>query len=479
MPSRPNTRKSSTLQSAQGAPMAGFAAVFVGLCLLFSFVPLATVFPDHELPSQSTRSGQPSLSARVQNELHLEQPRCRNEFSRLYPQLAANEAAWRNKGGIKYDNVQNAAENCRHGCVHLIIKHGQIFVRAQVKDWQSRVRSTMQLLTAAYQGASEDEKARIDGTELVISTADFDGFTDSASRGAGWVLDKRVNDTEGQYLFPDFSFASWPEAGIASYPEFRHDAEQVNAETPWHDKLNPAFWRGDALKGSNIAVRASLLDVATGPGTESWSDVKRTSFWEEGPGIGKIVSPAEHCRHKFLIHSEGVAYSGRSKFILGCQSTVVMHALEWEQHFHPALIATPNSADQNIIRLDGRYFEALPATMHELIQEEEASASAVTDFRRPGLTTGKRVATNAKRTLTDRYLTPAATACYIRAALLSYSAAMDRSSWPNHQGPALKEGAGVKPGAGTPKGSLKELGVTGDIEYGVWQNLGQPEWPPA
>lgn len=467
------------LQAMQGAPMAGFGALFVGLCFVFSILPLSSLFPNYLVPTPAIQADQASLGPRWRNDLGLEQPKCRAEFSLLYPQLAENEAAWKAKGGIKYAEVQNAAQNCRHGCVHLVIKHGQIFIRAQVKDWQSRVRSTLQLLASAYQGASEDEKALIEGTELVISTADFDGFTDpKGSSGAGWVLDKRVDDRSGQYLFPDFSFASWPEAGIPSYSEFRREAEQVNAETPWHAKSNPAFWRGDALLGSDIQARNSLLTVATGPGTETWSDVKRTSFWEEGPTIGKIVSPPEHCRHKFLIHSEGVAYSGRSKFILGCQSTVILHKLVWTQHFHPALIADPASPDQNHIQLPGTFFENLPTTMQSLIQEENDAKSAPLSETRSGTTTGERIAANAKRTLTDRYLTPAATACYIRAALISYSKSLDRSSWPNRQGPALVEGSGVKPGAGTPKGSLKDLGVKGDVELGVWSNLGQPEWPP-
>ncbi|TKY84762.1 hypothetical protein EX895_005842 [Sporisorium graminicola] len=468
-----SSRKSprSTLQDAQGAPMAGFGAVFVAFCLVFSIFPLSNLFPGYvtSLPA-GIKDSQPSLSPRKQDDLHLSQPTCKAEFSRLYPQLTVNELVWKAKGGIRYEDVQNAAQHCRHGCVHLVIKHGQIFIKAQEKDWQSRVRSSLQLLSSAYLGASEDEKALMEGVELVISTADFDGFTDAASRGAGWVLDKRVNDTEGQYLFPDFSFASWPEAGIPSYQEFRRQAAQVNDAVPWASKSNLAFWRGDALAGSNIKPRESLLSVATGSGTSSWSDVKRTSFWESGPEFGSIVSPPDHCRHKFLIHSEGVAYSGRSKFVLSCTSTVILHPLQWEQHFHPALISDPLSPDRNHILLTGTYFENLPTTMQSLIAEEAGLHY--------GETTGERVAKNAKRTLTDRYLTPAATACYIRAALISYSAAMVRTSWPNGKGPVVSEGSGVKPGAGTNKGTLKELGVVGDVELGVWHNLGQPEWPP-
>lgn len=446
--------------------MATFASVFVGICLFFSVFPL-------QAQRSTYARGVPGLPAEAQDDHHMTQQQCKVAFPLLYPQLAENAAAWKRKGGIKYKHIQDAAGHCRHGCVHIVIQDGQIFIRAQAKDWQSRVRSVLQLLRLAYEGAPTSlEREQLHNTELVISTADFDGFMDNnAGDGAGWVLDRRVTDQPGQYLYPDFSFASWPEAGIPSFQEFRRQASAINAVTPWEKKQSKALWRGDALQGSNIAARNSLLKVAAGPGTENWSDVKRTSFWETGPDIGSIVAPADHCTHKYLVHSEGVAYSGRSKFILSCQSAVIMHKLEWKQHFHDALIHDSLSADRNVIQLStGAYFESLPSQMQTLLLDDQ---------QQPQSSTGLRVAQNAKRTLTDRYLTPAATSCYIRAALISYNSVLDRTSWPTRDGPQLRMGSGVKPGAGTSKGTLKQLGVEGDIELGVWHNLGQPEWPPS
>lgn len=453
--------------------MATFAAVFVSVCLFFSVFPLQAQLGSPAVYQSKYARGVPGLPAEAQDNHHMTQEQCLAEFPLFYPQLNANAAEWKRKGGIKLAHIQDAADHCRHGCVHVVIKHGQIFIRAEAKDWQSRVRSTLQLLRIAYEGApTAAERHQLENTELVISTADFDGFLDNnAGSGAGWVLDKRVTDTSGQYLFPDFSFASWPEAGIPSYQEFRRQASEINAVTPWEKKHSKAFWRGDALQNSNIAARNSLLTVATGPGTESWSDVKKTSFWESGPDVGSIVPPADHCSHKFLVHSEGVAYSGRSKFILSCHSAVVMHKLEWNQHFHDAIISDEHSADHNVIQLkSGAYFESLPSQMQTLLHDEE---------QHPRSSIGRTIADNAQRTLTNRYLTPAATSCYIRAALLSYNSVLDRSSWPTRDGPQVRLGSGIKPGAGTTKGSLKQLGVEGDIELGVWQNLGQPEWPPS
>ncbi|PWZ00128.1 hypothetical protein BCV70DRAFT_200290 [Testicularia cyperi] len=461
-----------------------FATFFVGVCILVSFLPLG-LFLDYPASSSSSSSGRGTgrrphidsssveaavggLSMDLQNSPLMNQTQCTTEFPLLYPQLDANVAAWRRKGGVKHADIEAASKNCRHGCVHVLIVDGQIFIRNQVKDWQSRVRSVLHLLRTAVDGATPAEKRQLNNAELVISTADFDGF--SAGNGSGWVLDKRVSDPAGQFLFPDFSFASWPEAGIPSYQEFRRSAAKVNEQVPWASKANKAFWRGDALANSNIAARNSLLSVATGAQARGWSDVKRTSFWESGPEIGEIVTPHDHCRHKFLVHAEGVAYSGRSKFILNCQSAVVMHALEWTQHFHPALIGDPDSPDQNIVQLQGDYFDQLPTTIQHLRDQ---------DIQDPTTSLASRIAQNARRTLTHRYLTPASVSCYLRAALIDYNSLLDRDSWPNRKGPTLLPGSGVMPGAGTSKGTLKDLGVAGDIELSVWHNLGQPEWPPA
>lgn len=55
----------------------------------------------------------------------------------------------------------------------------------------------------------------------------------------------------------------------------------------------------------------------------------------------------DHCKWKYLIHSEGVSYSGRGKYLLGCESVVITHRLNWTQHFHPAMITAEKNPDQN------------------------------------------------------------------------------------------------------------------------------------
>lgn len=454
---------------------------FLAVVFVLSIFQTSTRIPEYPLADELSRNSSigPALPPSIQEDTTLPSQSCQREFPLLFPQLSENAQAWRSRGGIKQANVEAAARTCEGGCAHLIISNGQIFLRTLVHDWQSRTRAVLELLEIAVQGASWEERQQMEGLEMVFSAADKDGVKDD--HGAGWVLDKKVKDPAGQYLIPDFSFAAWPEAGIASYSEFRRDARLVNEQTPWSKKQDKLFWRGDPNVGA--PPRVDLMKQVSRPGAETWSDVKRTSFWETGPGISKLVTPKEHCEHKYLLHSEGNSYSGRSKFILGCASAVILHELEWTQHFHPALISDPSRpADQNVIKSPGDLFQGLEGLARDLFKSDrDALASS-------SISTGQQVALNANRTLTNRYLSPAGTACYLRAALMSYNSVLDRSSWKANSwggspGPALKLGGGIRPGtgAGEFKGSkLKELHLEemGDIQLSTWQLLGGPEWPP-
>lgn len=426
-------------------------------------------------PNRPSRPVGPALSKAVQEDLSLSSSVCAKEFPLFYPQLQDNAAVWKQRGGLNSSHVEAAWKESEGGSAYVIISDGRVFIRNLTHDWQSRVKAMLALLQSAVESASWEERQEMEGIEFVFSTADKDGTHNDD--GAGWVLDKRVTDKPGQYLIPDFSFAAWPEAGIATYAEFRREAEKVNQKWPWKTKKDKLFWRGDPNTGSPF--RQSLLQQNNSADADQWSDIQRTSFWESG--FSKIILPEDHCEHKYLLHSEGNSYSGRSKYILGCSSAVVMHRLEWTQHFHPALIGATDHADRNIIEMSGPLFEGLGSKIKELQAQDRRSLKSWVSSAPPS-SEAATVAANAHRTLTQRYLSPAATACYIRAALHSYSTAMDRASWNKGRGPRLVPGGGVKPGAGAGdfKGDrLKELGIQGDIDVDTWKFLGQPAWPPS
>lgn len=157
------------------------------------------ITPLHIEPPQSPVGH--ALPQETQEDLGLDIETCRREFPLFYPQLQENADAWRQLGGIRASDVNAAAKACEGGCAHIVIANrGQIFLRSLQQDWQSRVRAVLQLLQKALDSADPIEKAALDGTEFVFSTADKDGFKNKTGNGAGWVLDKRVTDLPGQYL---------------------------------------------------------------------------------------------------------------------------------------------------------------------------------------------------------------------------------------------------------------------------------------
>lgn len=143
-----------------------------------------------------------------------------------------------------------------------------------------------------------------------------------------------------------------------------------------------------------------------------------------------------------------------------------------------------NSADSNssheflptVVELEGPLFKGLGEKVTQLQNGDKYS---------PTSSEASLIAHNAGRTLTDRYMTPAATMCYIRAAIASYNSVLVRSSWPTapngETGPQLIKGGGIKPGAGSGKKPLKAMGLDkqGDIPVETWNLLNSPNWPPA
>ncbi|SJX62208.1 uncharacterized protein SRS1_13055 [Sporisorium reilianum f. sp. reilianum] len=475
------------------AGVVGSTAFVVG-CLL-----LALLFPYQTPPGASTSRG---LAPERRRDRTMDAATCQAEFPLLYPQIQHNVAAWKAKGGIKYSDLDEAARTCaaNWGMARVVIRDGQLFLRQVREGGESRISALLHLLhTAVVTDPSSfapetDDDATNTGVELVLSEADKDA---SPTSDAVWVLSKRASEAEskGTWLLPDFGFAGWPEAGIASFDEFLHLAQLQDHLVPWSQKADRVLWRGLA---NGYPPRVDLLsrtDPLKVPGADKWADVKQTSFHDVGADFHPIIPMHEHCRHKFLVQTEGNSYSGRGKFLWSCRSVTVAHPMEWTQHFHPALNADPYSREQNMVELAGPLFDGLEQTTLQLqntahipaAQDLALNVSAQGALR---LNPPQRIADNAVESLRHRYLTAAATMCYLRAAIRAYAGVLRKDTWPREPNAAAWEhggvgivphhgpGGGVAPAGGKGK-DLAKLGVKGDIEYGVWRLSGSPDWPPA
>jgi hypothetical protein len=108
-------------------------------------------------------------------------------------------------------------------------------------------------------------------------------------------------------------------------------------------------------------MRQNLVKVARG---KPWADVEPLEWSKAGSKAGNKaggedgkkasnVLPIEgFCRYKYVVHTEGIAYSGRFQFLQMCASVVLTPPIQWMQHL--THLARPLfSSDLDLKRGDG------------------------------------------------------------------------------------------------------------------------------
>jgi hypothetical protein len=99
----------------------------------------------------------------------------------------------------------------------------------------------------------------------------------------------------------------------------------------------------------------------------------------------------------------GRSYSGRGKYLLNCESVTIMHKSEWIEPHQSVLV--PSGPDQNFVQVE-RDFSDLESKIQQLLHDSQLA---------------KTIAQNSAKTFRDRYLTPAAQACYWRQLIRSWA----------------------------------------------------------
>lgn len=281
---------------------------FVALCLFCSIFPLSL----SQQNADGRRRGHTGLPLLRQRDLTMDESTCVTEFPAFYQQLEDNVKAWKAKGGVTKLDVDHAAQGSlgAWGYARIVIRDGNLYVREFREGVESRMSALLHLINQAIttDPGAHHRNGPLPPIDMVLSTADRDGN----SSPAAWVIAKPTSEDPslGRWLLPDFGFAGWPEAGIASFAEFQQRADKEERSWPWDKKAKLAFWRGLA---NNYAIRTDLLDRTRpegDPERRKWFDVKQTSFHDVGAEWAPIVPMHEHCRQKFLIQSEGNSYSG-------------------------------------------------------------------------------------------------------------------------------------------------------------------------
>lgn len=241
------------------------------------------------------------------------------------------------------------------------------------------------------------DRSHLPSVEFVFTSDDFVN-EDLKDKGPVWAYAKRDED-DTIWLMPDFGYWAWPEVQVGPYAQVRRRIAAVDEEMPdFASKKKQLVWRGSLKTAPEI--RGNLLKYTRG---KHWASV-HVLDWESEDDVRLNLLPLEdHCRYMFTAHAEGRSFSGRGKYLLNCRSTLVTHQVRWREAHTAALIAS--GPDANYVEVE-RDFSDLESKVEYLLDHPDVA---------------ERIANNSVTTFRDRYLTPAAEACYWRYLIAQYA----------------------------------------------------------
>lgn len=309
---------------------------------------------------------------------------CDTLFPDLYKDL---DRAIKDRNGKKITLKEIDSIKPKNGFIRGIIYDQQLYIIQTEGQIYSRGIATLLSLNRAITTSPEP----LPNIEFTFSEDDWLPPTPQ------WALARKAGDT-ATWLMPDYGYWSWPETKVGGYGEVQDKALEMenSSDNPtgkaweWSAKFPKALWRGATM---GLELREKLLKVTEG---KPWADVKSLD-WHNAESMGvDLKSMDEHCQYKYLVNTAGNSYSGRLKYIQNCRSVILMHDMEWFTH-HTHLMKADGD-DQNYVQVK-RDFDDLEEVVEALRKND---------------TMAQKIADESVKTFRERYLTPAAEACYWR-----------------------------------------------------------------
>ncbi len=269
------------------------------------------------------------------------------------------------------------------------------------------------------------------------------------------------------FLMPHFAFWAWPLPFVGGFDRATAAINAVEAALLFTKKDPRPVWRG--TKRYNSAqypqMRTCLLETA---GSAAWADVQELTWASPDdnsshgtagvPGKQRTAAPTatnalmieDFCRYKYLVHTEGITYSGRFQFLQMCESVVLTPPIAWLQHT-THLVRPLFTSDVPGIRSAGKASWQPSAAEQRAWPRRSSPADANIVFVAPDWSDLKATVDwleshpNVARGIARRqrqlfvgggYFSPAAEACYWRGMIRGWSkvAQMEGQDWEQQKG---------------------------------------------
>lgn len=331
-------------------------------------------------------------AARDERNLGLTEEQCQTAFPAQYAEIGRARKHHESRGGIHESQIalwRNESDKA-HGQLRILIYDGDLYI---VGEKQGVVDRTRYLNGAAmiYRAITALPDPRVlPNIEFTLDRMDHPNPPPTRPNRVAWGWTRHLSDSD-TWVMPDFN--GWASSGwdtVGGYRAFREKTKHTL--TPFATKHPKLLWRGQLDVGQKISpIRTALVEHSK---DQPWSDV-RAFRW--GDGSDAVVQMEDHCLWQFLAHTEGNSWSGRLRNLVNCNSAILIHQpLEWMAHFYPVLQGS--GPEQNFVPVKNDWSDLRETMDHYLAHPEEA----------------ERIANRTKEVLRDRYMTPAAEACYIR-----------------------------------------------------------------
>ncbi|KAK0112703.1 hypothetical protein ONS95_014440 [Cadophora gregata] len=316
---------------------------------------------------------------------------CNIAFPGLYAEIERAVAYRKKIGRLSPEDVDISWS--KEGLVRALISDQQLYVieeKVSGSDYDSP--RALAILHAIHR-AMITSPAPLPEIEFSFSVSDI---ADEHHLGRSiWALARTASEQE-KWLMSDFGYWSWPLDLVGGYDQIRREIADI--EVAFSEKKPQVVWRG-AVKTNKF--RQDLIRVTN---EKIWADVKGI-LWKDATDLraqdyGKANSIPEHCLYQFLIQTEGHSYSGRGKYLQNCNSVVIIPKRTWIEPHHSLL-----RSGHNFVEVE-EDFSNLEETMVSLLADPAKA---------------QQIAINSTETFRDRYLTPAAQACYWRRLITSWA----------------------------------------------------------
>lgn len=347
-------------------------------------------------PLDRARSGRQGLNtwywnATMDRDNHLlTATQCSQAFPELYHDIDRAVSYW--SGRTKEKSITPASISldwAGDGGLTAMIYDQQLYITYSrginhFPHWFQRHRATLLEIHRAISTAPEP----VPNIEFSIRINDVVALDNQHPDTTVWAYSRDIHNPVHDQLWtiPDFNFWSYP--GVAgSFKDFQHKALQLGGN--FASKIPEVVWRGTI--SYNPELRRALLRQAQG---QPWSAI--ASVDQQSSDQAERISIEDHCRYKLAVHTEGTTWSGRLKYLLSCNSVVLIHPLRYMTHIYHLLRS--QGPDQNYVAVEAD-FKDLPGKVAALLEDQKRAT---------------RIADSAARTFRDRYATPAAQTCYFR-----------------------------------------------------------------